>query len=296
MEYLAAENYQVIPLAELVTALTGNKMLPEKSVVITIDDGYESAFRNAWPILKSHNYPFTVFINSKNISSGISNYMNWDEISDLHESGVDIQSHSYAHNRLAERPKAMTESEYLAWIRDDLNKNAKIISEKLGVKPHFFAIPYGEYNQQVMAVARQLGYEAILTQDPGSVSQATDPHMIPREAILGYEWATMPHFKKVLRRVDLPITDLHPPYGNVDESPVHYSVRIIDPDRYEKNSFGIYVSELGWLPPQLEGDKLVAPGGVKLTRKLNRVLVKAREKASGKTAARSWLLVRNVTD
>jgi peptidoglycan/xylan/chitin deacetylase (PgdA/CDA1 family) len=292
MAYLAANNFQVIPLVDLITALRKKKTLPEKSVVITIDDGYKSVYRQAWPILKSHGYPFTVFINAKIIDSGFSNYMNWDEVRELHENGIDIQDHSYAHNRLADRPRGMNESDYRNWIRDDLSKNSKTISGKLGVKPGFLAIPYGEYNQQVMGVARQLGYEAILTQDPGSVSEATDPHLIPREAILGGEWATMAHFKKILRRVDLPVTDMHPPYGEVGEAPDSYSVRLVHPDRYESDSFAIYVSELGWLEPQLQGDKLVASGGVKLSRKLNRVMVKAREKKSGKTAVRSWLLVR----
>ncbi|MDT8335663.1 MAG: polysaccharide deacetylase family protein, partial [Desulfurivibrionaceae bacterium] len=222
MAYLAANDYRVIPLAELVAALSKKKQLPEKSVVVTIDDGYKSVYRHAWPILKAYGFPFTVFINAKSIDSGFSNYMNWAEVLELHENGGDIQDHSYSHDRLADRPGGMSEGEYRKWISDDLGKNSKRLFEKLGVKPRFFAIPYGEYNRQVMAVARQLGYEAILTQDPGSVSEATDPHMIPREPILGNEWATMSHFKYILGRVDLPITDMYPTYGNVEERPGSY--------------------------------------------------------------------------
>ena len=296
MAYLSANNYRVVALGELVQALNGKKSLPAKSVVITIDDGYKSVYLEAWPVLKAYGYPFTVFINAKSISSGFSNYMNWDEVLDLHENGVDIQDHSYAHNRLVDRPAGMSDGEYRGWIREDLRRNMKIISEKLGSESSFFAIPYGEYNQEVMAVARKLGYQAILTQDPGSVSRESDPHMLPREAILGDEWATMPHFKRILRRVDLPITDLHPAFGNVEAAPDYYSARLLHADRYESDGFGIYVSELGWLPFRRKGDKLIAPGGTRLSRRLNRVMLKAREKKSGRIAVRSWLLVRSDND
>lgn len=292
MDYLAANNYQVIPLAELVEALNKQEPLPAKTVVITIDDGYKSVYRNGWPILKSFGYPFTVFINAKSIDGGFSNYMSWAEVREMHQSGVDFQDHSYAHARMADRPEGLNDEEYRRWIRDDLSLNSKIIYEKLGAKPRFFAIPYGEYNRQLMDEARQLGYEAVLPQDPGSISSSTDPYLIAREPILGQEWASLSHFKKILQRADLPITDLTPAYGNVEEIPPFFGARILDPDRYITSSFKIYVSELGWLEARLDGELLRAPGGRKLTRKLNRVMIKALEKESGRTAVRSWLLVR----
>ena len=296
MEYLSANNYQVVPLAELVEALNKHQPLPTKAVVITIDDGYKSVYRNAWPILKEFGYPFTVFINAKSIGGGFSNYMSWAEVREMHKSGVDFQDHSYAHGRMADRPKGFNDIEYRRWIRNDLSKNSALIYEKLGTKPRFFAIPYGEYNQLLMDEARQLGYEAVLPQDPGSISLSTDPYMISREPILGREWASMKHFKTILQRVDLPITDLTPAYADVEEAPPLFGARILNPERYISSSFKIYVSELGWLIPRLEGDMLTAPGGKKLSRKLNRVMIKAQEKKSGRTAVRSWLLVRGTND
>ena len=292
MEYLAANNYQVVSLAELVDALNKRQTLPAKAVVITIDDGYKSVYRNGWPILKSFGYPFTVFINAKSIDGGFSNYMSWDEVREMQKSGVDFQDHSYAHGRMADRPKGFNDIEYRRWIRDDLVKNSTIIHKKLGTKPKFFAIPYGEYNQLLMDEARQLGYEAVLPQDPGSISMATKPYMISREPILGQEWASIKHFKEILQRVDLPITDLTPAYGDVEEAPALFGARILNPERYIRSSFKIYVSELGWLAPRLEGNMLTAPGGRKLSRKLNRVMIRAQEKESGRVAVRSWLLVR----
>jgi peptidoglycan/xylan/chitin deacetylase (PgdA/CDA1 family) len=292
LDYLSANNYQVIPLSELIDALHNRKKLPPKSVVITIDDGYESVYHNAWPLLKLFGYPFTVFINARSIGQGFSAFMDWDEIREMHLSGVDFQDHSYAHQHLTDHPEGISDEEYRTWIGNDLGTNAGIISEKLGEKPRFFAVPYGEYNQQIIEVARQLGYEAVLTQDPGSISQATDPYLIPREPILGLDWSSINHFQEILQRADLPITDIQPPYGGLEEAPLFFGARILDLQRYIDSSLEIYVSELGWLDSRLEGDMLRAAVGEILSRRLNRVMVKGREKEGGRTAVRAWLLVQ----
>ena len=103
----------------------------------------------------------------------------------------------------------------------------------------------------------------------------------------------MKHFEQILRRVDLPLTEIKPPYGTVNGVPESFGAKILQPDRYNPASFEIYVSELGWLKTSLKGDVVTAPGGKKLKRRLNRVMVKAREKGSGRIAIRSWLLMNN---
>jgi len=293
MAYLLANNYRVISLADLVKAISGQKPLPPKAVVITIDDGFKSVYRQAWPVLESFRFPFTVFINAKSIDKGFNDYMSWDEIREMADTGVDFQDHSYAHARLADIPDGMNDEQYRNWISSDLVKSSLRLIKELGSKPRFFAIPYGEYNKQVIEEAKKIGYEAIFTQDPGSVSQYSDLFLLPREPILGNDWSTMAHFENVLERVDLPVRGFMPAYGRVDGVPEQYGATIIDPDRYESNSFRIYVSELGWTNADLDGDRVTIPGNRKLTRRLNRVMIEAREKGTGRTAIRPWLLVNN---
>ena len=292
LAYLLANNYRIIPLSTLVKSLAEKKPLPAKSVVITIDDGFKSVYREAWPVLKSFGFPFTVFIYINGIEKGFNDYMTWDEVREMAEAGVDIQDHSYSHARLADRPAGMDDNEYRNWISGDLIRSSRKMIEKLGSKPRFLAIPYGEYNHQVMAEAREIGYEAIMTQDPGSVSIYTDQLMIPREPILGNNWSTMKHFEQILQRVDLPITDIEPAYGSLQGVPVSFGAKIVDPDRYLSSSFEVYVSELGWLKASLKDGKVSAPGGKQLKRRLNRVMIKAREKGTGRIAIRSWLLMK----
>jgi len=291
--YLREHNYQVIPLARLVGSLKTGTPLPDKAVVITIDDGYKSVYEKAWPELKAFGYPFTVFLYTKATENRHWDYMTWAQVKELQAAGVDFQDHGYAHNRMANLPPAMPVDQYLAWIEADLVKSRELFAERLGTAPQFFAIPYGEYNRQITDKARAIGYEGVFTQDPGSVSEHTDPYMIPREPILGNDWASMAHFKEVLERVDLPISrmapDIVPFSGNTP--PPAFSARLLNPEQYIPETLGIYVSELGWQQATVKNDQISIVNPTKLTRRLNRVAVSAREKESGRTAIRFWFFV-----
>ena len=203
MCFLKKHKYQVIPLKHLVALLANHKPLPPKAVVITIDDGYKTVFSHAFPILKEFGYPFTVFLPTAAIEKKYPDYLTWAEVKQMQKYGADFQDHSYAHYRLGLKPLFMTETEYRKWIRTDLQKSRAIFKKRLGYEPEILAFPYGYYNQILIDEAIKLGYKALLTQDPGVVSEDTPLTLIPREAILGKEWATMEHFRKILERTPI---------------------------------------------------------------------------------------------
>lgn len=291
LAWLRENDFQVIPLAELVDALKRNKPLPDKGVVITIDDGYQSVYHGAWPILKQYGYPFTVFIYTKATDDRHWDYMNWDQVRELQAAGVDFQDHGYGHHRMALPPAGVDEVAYRNWIRDDLGKSSRILTRELGYRPRFLAVPYGEYNQTVLNIAREAGYDAVFTQDPGSVSEQTGLISIPREAILGMDWSTMNHFRMVLERVDLPIADPVPGIMPLaDPAPDSFSARLLFPERYRPGTVGIYVSELGWQQATITDGVARIENSTPLQRRLNRVAISGREKETGKSAIRFWLI------
>jgi len=293
MAYLRENNYRVMPLSSLVDALQKNKEIPARTVVITIDDGYRSVYEHAWPILQEFDYPFTVFLYVKATENNHWNYMTWDQVREMKAAGVDFQNHSFAHHRLVNRPAGMDDEDYLSWIRADLAVSTRIMSEELKERPRFYAVPYGEYNQAVIDTTRSFGYEAILMQDPGSVSQDTDVFSIPREPILGKEWSTLEHFQMVLNRVDLPFDSEFPRAGALSDTiPSQFSARLLHPERYIHSSLGIYVSELGWQKAVLQNDTVSIANSLSLKRRINRVAVSAKEKDGSRTAIRFWLLVQ----
>jgi len=295
LKFLRDNNYQVISLEQLVNSLNGESRLPDRAVVITIDDGYRSVYSEAWPVLKQYGYPFTVFVYTQNTENKHWNYLTWDQIKEMKAAGVDFQNHGFAHDHMAFKPPEMNMDEYKAWIRADLAVSTSILSEELKERPRFFAVPYGEYNRTVLDEIRSFGYEAILLQDPGSVSIDTNPFAIPREPILGNEWASMKHFQEVLERVDLPISEKVPPPGQLSvDVPERFGAQLLYPERYISGTVGIYVSELGWQKAKLEGDFASIENSSSLHRKTNRVAISGREKASGKTAIRYWMLIGEI--
>lgn len=296
MAWLAANDYRVIPLAELVAMLRESRPLPPKTVAITIDDGYRTIYSKAWPVLRRYGFPFAVFLYVEGLEKKYANYLTWEQVGEMAAAGVDFQDHGYSHHRLADWPKGMDEAAYRRWIREDLQRGAALLAARLGATPQLFAIPYGEYNHIVLEEARKLGYEGIFSQDAGSVSDDTAPWLITREPILGQEWATLEHFKMVLERVDLPLADYTPGLAPLsDPTPSRFGARLLHPERYRPGSFGIYVSELGWQPAKQEGDLVYIDNQATLTRRTNRVMISAREKESGRTAVRFWLLTMPAT-
>ncbi len=292
LEYLQKNDYTVIPLQQLIKALQEGKQLPERSVVITIDDGYRSVYENGWPLLREYGYPFTVFLYTQATENSHWNYMTWDQVKEMQTAGVDFQNHGFAHEHMAFKPSGMDMDAYRAWIREDLAVSTRILAEKLKAQPRFFAVPYGEYNQILLQEIRSFGYEAILLQDPGSISSDTDPFAIPREPILGNDWSTIEHLQMVLQRVDLPISGEIPPAGILsDGAPEQFGARLLYPDRYVPGTLGIYVSELGWQQAALEGDFAGITNSSTLNRRINRVAISGREKKSGRTAIRFWMVI-----
>jgi len=294
MQFLQDNSYQVIALSDLVDNLKGQGggALPEKTVVITIDDGYMSTYTAAWPILKKYGYPFTVFLYVKAVESKYRNFLTWAQIREMQAAGVDFQPHTYSHHRLGSWDPSLDEIGYRNWISMDLQKGSAVLKELFGIQSRYIALPYGEYNTIIIDEAQKLGFKAILTQDPGSISSSTDLFRIPREPILGTDWATIKHLKQVLERTDLPLADMYPGFEPfVKTTPDQFCASVQDVAKYQKGSFGVYVSELGWQPATVAANRACIDNKKTLIRRTNRVAFSARLKDSGGTAIHYWLLL-----
>ena len=72
---------------------------------MTIDDGFSSFYRNAWPILKKEKIPFVIFVNTESVGSN--GYMNWEELKEISEFDfVHIGNHSHTHAYLVDKSDA----------------------------------------------------------------------------------------------------------------------------------------------------------------------------------------------
>jgi hypothetical protein len=102
MRFLKQNGYRVITMKEFFDFLDFKRPIPRKSVVITIDDGWRSAYDIALPILKRYGYPATLFVYTDLIMRS-NKTLTWEHVSELAGSGImTIQCHTKTHRNLVE--------------------------------------------------------------------------------------------------------------------------------------------------------------------------------------------------
>ena len=178
MKQLKDAGITVISLQDLLAWKRGEKNIPPRCAVITFDDGYKSQYEVAWPILKKYGYPFTMFIYTEGVrggSLGGGGAITWEQLADMRDNGVDIQAHSATHQDLREghnitlitggkrtRTK-LTGPQYQEWVQNEVVGSKQLLEQRLGIKVNCFAVPFGNYNENVKELARNAGYEAMFT-------------------------------------------------------------------------------------------------------------------------------------
>jgi peptidoglycan/xylan/chitin deacetylase (PgdA/CDA1 family) len=149
-----------ITLPEYVAYRRGERALPPRPVVITFDDGYRSNYEVAFPILQEFGCRATIFV----VSSLLGGSNVWDpgepqeplmglcQIREMQRAGIDFQSHTRSHARLTAVPPAQA--------RCELRTSRCELEQALGTPVCGVAYPWGAYDDTVLALAAEAGYEA----------------------------------------------------------------------------------------------------------------------------------------
>jgi peptidoglycan/xylan/chitin deacetylase (PgdA/CDA1 family) len=161
LKKLKDHGIEVISMADFLAWRRGEKNIPAKSAIISIDDGYASAYDIARPILKKHGYPWTYFVYTKFVGSG-GRSITWEQLAVLHKEGVEIGSHTVSHEDLR-LTRGKSPEAYTQWVRDEIIGSKNLIEKQLGAKCNVFAYPVGGFNQQARDAVKEAGYEAAFT-------------------------------------------------------------------------------------------------------------------------------------
>ena len=184
LDWLAANGYHVVRLEQLAGYLRGENPLPQRSVVITIDDGYESVHRHALPVLKKHGFAATLFVYTDFIGAG--DALSWVQLRDLAASGlIDIQAHSKSHRKLIDRAPGDSDQQYRQWLEVEARVPREMLEKRLPVKVKHYAFPYGDANEMVRDVLARQQYELAVTVNPGGNAFFAQPLMLKRTMIFG---------------------------------------------------------------------------------------------------------------
>jgi len=184
MKFLKENGYRVIPLDQLVDFLEFKRQIPEKSVVITLDDGWRSAYEIALPILKKYGYPATLFVYT-DLIVGSKKTLSWDLVQEMANSGIDIEGHTKTHRNLALINKKEPFSEYFEAIEKELSASARIIRAKAGKDIKYLAYPDGETNHLVIELVEKEGYRGAFTVRRGGNPFFIHDYRINRSMIYG---------------------------------------------------------------------------------------------------------------
>jgi peptidoglycan/xylan/chitin deacetylase (PgdA/CDA1 family) len=186
LEWLADNGYTVIELRRLTGFLEGRQALPPRSVVISFDDGYESVYRHAYPLLKKHRMPATLFLYTDFVGTGGS-ALSWAQVQEMRDSGlVDVQAHSKTHANLIERLVDESDAQYRRRLDTEVRAPREAIARRLRAPEVLgFAYPYGDANEQVLDAMARHHYRLAVTVNPGGNPFYAQPLMLRRTMILG---------------------------------------------------------------------------------------------------------------
>ena len=177
MRYLSENDFESLSLHEMNCSDYKPHERKRKSIVISFDDGNFSDFCHAFSILKKYNYIGVFFITVDWV--GKPGYVSWNNLFEMKNAGMSIQSHSMTHRFLSDLKNSDLKKE----LRD-----SKLTRENhLNCSVDFISIPGGFGSKSVTEMVKLESYRGICTSVPGwnkieaSCFSVFDRYMITRK-------------------------------------------------------------------------------------------------------------------
>lgn len=189
LEWLQQRGWKFLSASEFLSAFHGHGALPEKGVLITFDDAYESLLENALPVLNRFSAPGIVFVPTQFV--GTTNLFDngiepleriacWNTLAALEAGGVTVESHGCSHRGFS----SLSPLE----IQQELEFSKEAIRKNLGKDSRMFAFPYGDFGADrvdVDSAIRRAGYDVAFLYGGGTfeLGQTPAPLFLPRLAM-----------------------------------------------------------------------------------------------------------------
>ena len=219
---LTSGPYSVLPLPEIAAALAEGRSLPERTVGISIDDAFLSVYHEAWPRLRAADLPFTLFVSTQALDSGLPDYMTWDQVREMVAGGgVTIGNHGVTHGHMVRQS--------LTTVRLEITEAAKRLREELGITPSIFAYPYGEYSLAIRKIVEEEGLTAAFGQHSGAIGRTTDVLALPRYP-MSEKYGDLDRFQLAVNSLPLPAVDVTPadPLLTAATNPPLYGFTVVE--------------------------------------------------------------------
>jgi len=180
LKFLKENGYRVLSASVVIDSLKNGIALPEKSVMLTFDDGYYFNKTYAMPLLEKYGFPalfaivgeYTKFNKNNPKVSKTYTYFDFEDVAEINRSKyVEIAAHSYYLHHFGKRQgvkikKYEDKTAYCAMLEKDTRLLEKSLLQA-GVRPRVYAYPFGAYCAESEQVIKRLGYEMSLTCNEG---------------------------------------------------------------------------------------------------------------------------------
>ncbi|OXM84288.1 polysaccharide deacetylase family protein [Paenibacillus rigui] len=193
---LKKKGYQFITLRQFKDYMQGASV-PNNAVLVTFDDGYESFYVNAYPILKSMRIPAVNFVITNDLENPLASYipsMSRDDIIEMTSDTNFIDAQCHTHNfhyklpdgnaaligRMVNNGKRETDEEYKQRVITDTQACVAKLAELYPEPIDSYAYPYGIYDKTSIGYIHEGGMNYAFTVVPEMVTRQLDPMQLPR--------------------------------------------------------------------------------------------------------------------
>lgn len=177
LKYICGNGYTAVGLNDLIAYTEGKGSLPEKPIVLTFDDGYESVYAIGLPLFKKYCCKAVVgvigeltelFTREEDHNIAYS-HLNWEEINEMSKTGLfEFQNHTYALHEIKNGRKGAAQKSgesyeaYKRILTEDAERLNSDILSYTGVMPTSFIYPYGNFNENTEVIIKETGFKSIL--------------------------------------------------------------------------------------------------------------------------------------
>ncbi len=168
LKFLKKRNFNFLTFKDI---LQENYDPNKRNIIITFDDGCNSLYYNAFPVLKKYGIKAVVYIVTNSIgeenviweqneNKNPLDILSVDQIKEMAEFGIEFGSHSMNHKHLGQ----LSENELI----EDLSESKRVLENILNNEVYSIAYPYGTYSNKVLEITAKTGYLFGLTTKPGN--------------------------------------------------------------------------------------------------------------------------------
>lgn len=192
MQYIRDAGLSVITMEDFLEWLRGDRQLPERCVLITIDDGWKSVYTDAYPVLKAYGYPFTLFLYTKYIDVH-GDSMTQAQIREMMGAGATIGSHSTSHYYPKSWKRyAQTSEAYSRQVQTEILDSCTKLKELFG-NCSAYCYPGGYNTPPMLAALETSAFRAAFTVVPAKITCEENPYLIHRYMVFGVDPSIFRH-------------------------------------------------------------------------------------------------------